>query len=400
MNSENMPLFNRNFIIMAIATVCMFISFYLLMPIIAQYLIVEYNASPSLAGVVVASYIIIALLMRPFSGFLVDTFNRRRFYHLTYFLFTMVVSGYIFANSIALVFVIEVLLGALFALVTTAANTLVIDVMPSSRRREGIGYYGAITVFAMAVGPMLGLHLITHFTYQVLFIIAFAFCLLGWIIALFVKAKSREKQEKSSLSFDRFYLKAGTSTALIVAVVYYFYGSLVTFMPLYLNEKAIDVKSSTFFLFFSVGVIVSRVMAGKFLNRGLSSKLLQVGLTILVMAAALFIFLLTEYTFVPASLLMGLGIGFITPAIQTMIIDLVPANRRGTANSTYFIALDTGSGLGMLAGGFVADWFSYTFMYGVGWVLIILGFVLYKMYSQRDYAEKLRQAKEGRGLAS
>ncbi len=391
---QSVKLFNTNFILISLAALSMFIAFYLLMPVIAQYLIIQFQTSSTVAGAVVSSYIITSLLTRPFSGFLVDTFDRRKFYLLTYGLFSFLFLGYLIANSVGFVLVIEILLGATFSMVTTAANTLAIDVLPAARRNEGIGYFGAAVVLAMAIGPMLGLYLIESYSYQWLFTIAFLFTLLGFSIACCIKTNPRPRMVKQPLTFDRFYLVKGTSIAVVVALTYFFYGTMVAFMPLFLHEQKTDINPGAFFLWLSIGVIIARLLSGRYLNRGLHATVLQCGIALLVIGAALFIFILTPHTFYPASLIMGVGLGFIAPAVQTMIIDLVPHSRRGTANSTYFIALDIGSGIGMLLGGFLADCFNYTFMFTVGFALVFISWFYYKLFAQKDYNKKLQTSRK------
>ncbi len=390
---SNQQLFNKNFIIIGVASFLMFFSFYILMPIIAMYVIEEFGASASVAGVVTSAYIITSLLARPFSGYLVDKYDRKKFYLLSFTLFTSLFLGYILASSILMVFITRVLLGAMFSMVTTSSSTLAIDVMPSKRRAEGIGYYGATTVLAMAVGPMTGLYLMDIFSYDILFKIAMASCILGVGIAMFIKTKPRPKAIHEPFSLDRFYLKSATSIALVVALLYFMYGSLMVYISLYVKECNIDINAGSFFLFLAVGIIISRVFSGKYLNKGMHSTILQIGIISIIFASTMFIFFLNPITFPISSLLIGIGFGCATPSIQSMIIDLVPANKRGTANSTYFIALDLGSGIGMLLGGVIAEHFSYKAIYIIALILAVIALLVYNLYSHKDYQKKYAIAK-------
>ena len=393
---SNHKLFNNNFIIIGIASFLMFFAFYLLMPVIAMYVIDEFGASASVAGVVVSAYIITSLLARPFSGYLVDKYDRKGFYLLSLTIFTTLFIGYILAESILMVFITRVLLGAMFSMVTTSAGTLAIDLMPSERRAEGIGYFGASTVLAMAVGPMIGLYLMGIFSYDGLFIIAMSSCALGVFMATFIKTKPRPKVVHEPFSMDRFYLKSGTSIALIVALLYFMYGALMVYVSLYVKESGVDINAGDFFLYLAVGIIVSRVFSGKYLNKGMHSAILQLGIITLIVSSVMFVFFLNQITFPISSLLIGIGFGCATPAIQSMIIDLAPSNKRGTANSTYFIALDLGSGIGMLLGGLIAETYSYKTIYIIGLALIVLAIIVYKLYSQRDYKRRYQSVIDSR----
>ncbi len=97
--------------------------------------------------------------MRPFAGWIADTFARKPLYLVAYFLFISFFVGYLAAGTLLIFGILRVAHGLLFGMVTTTGNTLVIDIMPSSRRGEGLGYYGVMNNLAMSIGPMIGLRL-------------------------------------------------------------------------------------------------------------------------------------------------------------------------------------------------------------------------------------------------
>ncbi|MFI3317588.1 MAG: MFS transporter [Rikenellaceae bacterium] len=381
-------LFNRNFILMATASFMFFLGFYLVVPIVAMYVIDEFHASPSVAGMVVASYIITSLLVRPFSGYFVDRFDRRRFYLLVVTIFASLFIGYILSRSIGQLVLTRIMLGASFAMVTTASSTLAIDIMPASRRAEGIGYYGAFNVLSMAIGPMLGLYLLEIASYKLIFYCAFSAAAVSVLLSLFVRTKPRVQREPAPLSLDRFFLKSGLSLAIIMALLYFYYGSLMAYVSLYVREAGLSLNAGNFFMLFALGVVISRLLSGRIMKRGLYNELLQLSLAILVAASVLFIFYLTEFTLLVASVALGLGFGFAAPVIQTMIVELVGHNRRGTANSTFLIALDFGSGIGMLLGGVIAAAYGYRMIYIISLGLVLLALLVYNLYSRRDYLKQ------------
>lgn len=369
--------FNRNFLILSLASLLMFGAFYLLMPIIAMYVVDEFGASPSLAGIVVSSYIITALLTRPFSGYMVDRFDRKKFYMIIYVLFAILFAGYIISESIGALILTRVFLGATFATLTTSANTLAIDITPSTRRAEGIGYYGAIVVLSMAVGPMAGLYLKDLLSYKDLFIIATICCWVGVVVGSFIRTKPRHDIPREAMSLDRFLLIPGVPIATVISLMYFMYGTLMAYVSLYVRESGLEVFSASFFLYFAIGTITARFISGALLRRNAFYTLIGIGIPLVIAAGLLFTLYLTNVTFVIASLAIGFGFGVTAPSIQTMIINLAPASRRGTANSTYFIALDLGSGIGMLVGGMIANIWSYKVLYLVAVALIFISFLLF-----------------------
>ncbi|MFR9603362.1 MAG: MFS transporter [Rikenellaceae bacterium] len=392
---QSTKLFNRNFLLISLASFLMFFAFNLVMPVIAMYVMDRFNASATTAGIVVSSYIITALISRPFSGYLVDKYNRKKLYVLTFSIFTFLFLGYIYSTSIPMLIATRILLGSTFAILTTASNTIAIDVLPAQKRAEGIGYFGALVVISMAVGPMVGLYLMDIMSYMGLFTVALGSCVVGTIVGSQVKTPHRPSViAPSRMSFDRFFLVDGLSMASIMTLIYFLYGSLMAYVSIYVKECGLDINSGQFFLLFSIGIIIARVVSGRYLSRGLHNLLVFVGLICIFVAGGVFALLLTELTFPISSLIIGFGFGLVAPPVQAMIVDLVPHNRRGTANSTYFIALDFGSGMGMLTGGMIAhagDGFSTTYMVGLGFVAVAV--LLFNLFSRSDYARRLKRAK-------
>ena len=117
-------------------------------------------------GFILSCYTIAALCIRPFSGYLLDTFARRPLYLLAYSVFMVIFAGYMIASLLSIFIVLRILHGFAFGMVTVSGNTIVIDILPSSRRGEGIGYYGLANNTAMSFGPMTGLFMHTSFSYE------------------------------------------------------------------------------------------------------------------------------------------------------------------------------------------------------------------------------------------
>ena len=115
--------------------------FWLLMPVLPFYLQEVFLANKSSIGTILSCYTIAALCIRPFSGYLLDTFARKPLYLLAYFLFTAIFGGYMLAGTLLLFIIFRIIHGFSFGMVTVSGNTIVIDIMPSSRRGEGLGYY-------------------------------------------------------------------------------------------------------------------------------------------------------------------------------------------------------------------------------------------------------------------
>ena len=150
-------LWNKNYCKVMAANFSLFFAFYVLTPLLPLYLKDHFGATKDVIGLVLSGYTVTALVMRPFSGFLVDSFPRKTVLMVSFAAFSIFFAGYLAASSLLLFTIVRTLHGGPFGALTVANSTVAIDVLPSSRRTEGIGYYGLSNNLAMAIAPTVGI---------------------------------------------------------------------------------------------------------------------------------------------------------------------------------------------------------------------------------------------------
>ena len=148
-------LWNRNYCKVMTANFTLFFAFYLLTPLLPLYLSETFGATKDMIGLVLSGYTITALLFRPFSGYMVDSFPRKKVLMVCFGAFSIFFAGYLAASTLLLFTIVRTLHGGPFGALTVANSTVAIDVLPSSRRTEGIGYYGLSNNLAMAIARLL-----------------------------------------------------------------------------------------------------------------------------------------------------------------------------------------------------------------------------------------------------
>ena len=150
-------LWNSNYLKVWCANFMIFFSFMLLTPLLPLYLSETFGADKQMIGIVLSGYTLTALIIRPFSGYLVDSFPRRVVLLVSYAIFCTLFLGYIAAGSLVLFAIVRTLHGAPFGASTVSNSTVAIDVLHPTRRAEGIGYYGLSNNIATAIGPTVAL---------------------------------------------------------------------------------------------------------------------------------------------------------------------------------------------------------------------------------------------------
>ncbi|HNQ27776.1 MAG TPA: MFS transporter [Aquaticitalea sp.] len=367
-------LWNRNFIIACIANFLVACSFNLLMPTIPIYLSEELGVPHSKIGIVLSSYAIALLLVRPFCGYWVDVYARKPLFLLGITLFIGTFIGYYFAFTVLFFVILRFIHGMFWALSTVSANTVAIDIIPASRRAEGIGYFGVNTNIAMAIAPFVAVNIYDAHGFHFLISCALVMGLLSILVVIFIKVPIREKLDKTPpLSLDRFFLVKGFPVFINQLFLSFGWGTLIAFAVLYGKETGIQ-NSGVFFLFLAGGIVLSRVTSGKFVDKGYLHKVMVIALLLISIGFVSFALFHSIYAFCVSAFIIGIGYGTLFPALQTIYINMAPGSKRGTANSTYLTGFDLGIGIGMLLGAYLGDHWGFSAMYltTAGFCLIAL----------------------------
>ena len=357
------------------ANFALFFAFYVLTPLLPLYLSEHFGATKDVIGLVLSGYTVMTLLIRPFSGYVVDSFSRKKVLMLCFGTFSVFFAGYLAASTLLLFMIVRTLHGGPFGALTVSNSTVAIDVLPSSRRTEGIGYYGLSNNLAMALAPTIGIFVyrLTQ-NFELLFWLALIVACLGWLVDATVKLPVRDIQKnKTKLSLDRFFLTRGWLLGLNMVAFGFCFGVLSNYLAIYGKEVlGITGGTGTYFMLCSIGLILSRLQGGRALRKGRLTHNASEGVVISLIGYTLFILMptLSQWSMINgqwsmilgyygSALLIGLGNGHMWPAFQNMTINVAHNNQRGTANSTILISWDIGMGLGILLGGVISENFGY-----------------------------------------
>ena len=405
-------LWNRNYCMVMVANFSLFFAFYVLTPLLPLYLSERFGATKDVIGLVLSGYTVTALVMRPFSGFLVDTFPRKTVLMVSFVAFSVFFAGYLAASTLLLFTIVRTLHGGPFGALTVANSTVAIDVLPSTRRTEGIGYYGLSNNLAMAIAPTIGIFIYryTH-SFDLLFWIALVVACAGMAVDGSLppspsNRRGRNEAQKASPSggrlvgADRFFLVRGWLLGLNMVAFGFCFGVLSNYLAIYGKEQlGITGGTGTYFMLCAVGLILSRLQGGKALRQGRVTHNAAGGMLISLVGYTLFILgpmmdssLLTSHlsllTYYASALLIGLGNGHLWPAFQNMTISVAPNNKRGTANSTVLVSWDVGMGLGILVGGVIAEHVGYDAAFWTVAAVNAIGVLTFFAATRRFFLER------------
>ena len=399
-------LWNVNYCKVMAANFTLFFAFYVLTPLLPLYLSEHFGATKDIIGLVLSGYTVTALLFRPFSGYFVDSFPRKKVLMVCFATFSVFFAGYLAASTLLLFTIVRTLHGGPFGALTVANSTVAIDVLPSSRRTEGIGYYGLSNNLAMAIAPTIGIFIYKlTASFELLFWLALVVACLGWLIDATVQLPQKDiVRNKSALSLDRFFLVRGWLLGVNMAAFGFCFGVLSNYLAIYGKEQlGITGGTGTYFMLCSVGLILSRLQGGRTLRKGLLTHNASGGMLISLVGYTLFILMptLAQHNIVDdwlalivgyygSALLIGLGNGHMWPAFQNMIIGMAENNQRGTANSTILTCWDLGMGTGILFGGAIAEYMGYAAAFWWVVAMHVMGVAMFFMLTRNAYLKGKR----------
>ena len=383
-NTNGGKLWTREFIGISLSNTLIYIAQYARIAALPIVIMTEYGGGDVEAGLAMTFFQIGTVVARPCAGILIDALNKRRLMLAVTTAFFLLMCAFAFASTISAIYGLRLVHGIVFAIATTTAAALAALILPPTRKGEGIGYFALSTNLAMVVGPMIGLLLMEHFSATALFAVLSLLAAIS--IALGGQKLPNEvilsqKNPARTLSFGTFIERKALAPALIAGILFFAYGSVLTFTPLYTRSLGLSSETSLFYACYAGAILVTRPFIGRVFDRKGPDYTVYPGL--IFFAAGMF--LLGTITglsgLIAAALLLGAGFGAVTPALQTLAVRSAPATRAGVATATYFWALDISVGLAAAGLGIVAVTCGYTFTYSVADVAVIaLGAFCYALW--------------------
>lgn len=378
-------LWSKEFLVAIVVNLFMSSVFYLLLTSMAGYAVQEFHASESLAGLAASGFIIGSVVGRLLSGKYLDFVGRRRLLVATMIVYVLAGLAYIPVSDLGVLIAVRLVHGFAFGAGNTALVASVQAVIPAERRAEGNGYFATATTLSTAAGPFLAVWLSRTHGFTSVFLVATACAGATLVAACFFTVPEREptmqeRRQKWSLHLSSFVDRGGLRIGLVMLLSGIAYASVLSFLTVHTADLGIPGASSAFFVAYAVASLAARLVAGRIQDR-LGDNIVAfpvfgcfaAGMVLLGLAT-------TTGLIVLAGVLIGLGFGCLLPTMQTILINQVPATRVGVATSTFFLLLDTGSGVGPVLLGVVGGVTGFPTMFMLSSVVALVAGILYLLF--------------------
>ena len=390
--------------------------FYMASPMLVTPLITGFTesigASAGLMGLVGGLMNLVSLLCRPIAGNLADRISKYKLSFIGAVFMTAACVGYVFAPNEVVVVIARIINGFGFACCSVCMATWMSNMLPKDKIGSGMGVYGTMNALAMAVAPAIGVSVYQTFGYRVSFVIALVFSAAIIVVMQFTGNKGEpetwEPEGKDDASTGKnchadtkkARVSAGHAVsgqrkrlelidvkvipiALIIMLFAIPYCATQSFLVTYAEARGLHVSVSLFFPAYAVVLIVLRLSLRRLFDK-LPFHVFLLTSALSEFLAILFLAIMeNNAVMLLASCFLAGGYGIMSSVCQSTAILLAGKEKRGLANSTYYIGLDLGMTLGPMIGGALYGGLDIGWFYPVLMVTMPLAGVVYAAAGRR-----------------
>lgn len=330
--------------------------FYMSSPMLVTPLITGFTesigGSAAAMGFVGGLMNLCSLFCRPLAGNLADRLSKYRVSLIGALFMTAACAGYIFAPNGAVVALSRIINGIGFSCCSVCMATWMSNMLPKEKIGSGMGFYGTMNALAMAAAPAVGISVYQRFGYRAAFCIALVFSIAIIIAIQFIKDKGEpvrggtEKRKKLRLTDVRI-----LPIAFIIMLFAVPYCATQSFLVTYVQAQGLRVTVSMFFPTYAAVLIVLRLALRNLFDKLPFRVFLLLSCICELLAILLLAVMRNNAMMILASAFLAGGYGVMSSVCQSTAMLLAGKEKRGLANSTYYIGLDLGMTLGPMIGG-------------------------------------------------
>ena len=370
-------LWSRDFILTMLSSSSSFFGVQILYPVLPLFLM-EIGASPREVGIGIGLFTLSAVVARPFTVWGAKRWGRFAMVILGTLITTLAIVSYYWTDSVMMFLIPRISHGFGFGITTTIFASVVSDILPKEQRGEGMGYFGLGTSLSMMVSPFLGIWLVQTQGFYPMFMTATSAQVIafGMIFAMSRKvwpfsASRGVVSETKPISTEGWFPQKLWLPGLLTLLMGLGVGGILGYSTVYAKVEGIS-GVEYFFLLSASFVFGIRFISGRIFDTKGPYWVFIPSALFLVVSAFLLSFGRTQWLFLVAGGLYGIGNGALFPALQAWMINRVAAEKRTGANALFYNCLDVGIGGGLILLGHLADVTSYRTMYSLsGGIMIV-----------------------------
>ncbi len=387
-NEASERIFTKNFVLLFLTNFLLFIVYYSFITALPIYVLDELKGSEAQAGLVVTMLLISAIIVRPFSGKILELFGRKEtlIVSLIFYMIGTIMHFWIF-NFFTLM-ALRFFHGIWFSIITTATYAIAADTVPEHRRGEGLGYFTMSMNIAIVAGPFITIALLGHAaSFHTLFILLTVLTVGTVFITAFIRVPKLEINRLHSnfkFSMDDLFEKKSIPIAIIALLLTFAYSSILSYLTIFAKSLGLLEAASYFFIVFAASMLIARPFVGRLFDKKGPSIVIYP--LIIVFSIGLLLLTITKSALllIVAAVFIGIGYGSLGPCFQTLAVQFAGKNRSGHATATYLTFFDIGIAVGAYVLGLIVSHFSYSGLFLFAGIVALSMLVLFKPVYNRS----------------
>ena len=363
------PLFTGPFITMWAFSFSVFVSLFMLLPVVPFQVLAE-GGTETEAGLFMGLLTYSSGLSALFTGALSDHIGRRKQLIICAAAITTCVVLYGFLPTVPrLMFVF--LHGIFWSGLLLASSAHVASVIPATRRAEGLGYWGMSSLLAVTVAPSLGFAVYKHGWLRLCLSVAAMNVVMGFIAWSIHESHEgtpgwpTSRELKDSLNFSVLRL------SLALFLYSFAFGCVTSFAALAADARGIAPRE-VFLTTMAFTTFLSRPVLSPYLDRLGHLRMFRWFVAMIPVGLALLCIATTKGMMILAAMIFGLAYGNCHPAFTAYIMGRVDDRGRGGAFGGILAAFDVGIGTGSILSGILVHRFGFGVAFGTATVLSAL----------------------------
>ncbi len=343
----------------------------------------ELGADEVTIGLIVGVGSIGSLIVRPNVGYLMDRIGRRPLIHLGNAVNVVSLGLLTTVESLSWwVYTLTVVHGVAEAILFTALMTYGADVVPATRRTEGLALFGVAGQLPIALGGLAGDFILRRGDFDDLFWVAAVVGLFALLAGLPLPETRRSDLEPAKGFFYAIRQRGLSplwlvSAAFSLALISYF-----TFLKTYVESRGFG-SVGTFFALYSITAIALRVGGSRVPARFGEQRVLVISLLTLAGGTFLLAFADGSAAVNLAGVACGAGHGYSFPILYSLVVTRSSETERGAALSGFLSFFPLAGLLGGPALGAVIRSAGYTVMYAAIGTLTVVVVAIYAVWTIR-----------------
>ena len=371
-------LFTPQFFLIWSYSFTVFLSAFQLLPT-APFHILSLGGSQVEAGLFLGFLTYASAMSAPITGAIADRIGKRNVLIVASLAITGFSLLYAVAPSYQLILAMVLIHGVFWSGLLSSSSSYVLDIVPPSRRAEGLGYSGFASVLGVAVAPWIGLWLFDHGGWRLLCLEAAALNAVMAAIAWSLPPDKRHEHPRSMHPKDL--IEWPVLIGAVTLFLYSFsYGGITSFVAVYAEQ--LGVPRALYFTVFCLTIIATRPFIGRNADRIGHARLIVPCLAMIVVGVWTLAVASTGTMFVVSAVLFGVGFGSAYPVFVAHLMHHVAEHRRGATFGAMIGAFDTGIGTGSIAVGWLSERYGFGRAFGVAGALALLS-IPYFLYMEK-----------------